>query len=68
MPGHPFKQGNNFFINIACDSVEEIDKFFAALGEKGTVIMTLQETFWAKQYAVVTDQFGIPWEINCGDH
>jgi PhnB protein len=64
MPGHPFKQGNNFSINIACDSVEEIDKFFAALGEKGTVIMTLQETFWAARFGMLTDQFGIGWMFN----
>jgi PhnB protein len=64
MPGMPFQQGNNFAINIACESVEEIDKFFAALGEKGKVIMALQETFWAARFGMLTDQFGIGWMFN----
>jgi PhnB protein len=25
----------------------------------------LQETFWAVRYGMLTDQFGIPWMINC---
>ena len=64
MPGMPFQQGNNFSINIACESVEEIEKYYAALGEKGKVIMPLQETFWAARFGMVTDQFGIGWMFN----
>jgi PhnB protein len=25
----------------------------------------LQKTFWAARFGMVTDQFGIPWMINC---
>jgi uncharacterized glyoxalase superfamily protein PhnB len=35
-------------------------------GENGTVQMPLQETFWAFRFGVLVDQFGIPWQINCG--
>jgi PhnB protein len=27
--------------------------------------MVLQETFWARRYGALVDQFGVPWEINC---
>jgi PhnB protein len=27
--------------------------------------MPLQETFWSLRFGSVTDQFGIPWAINC---
>ena len=27
--------------------------------------MPFQKTFWAAGFGVVTDQFGISWEINC---
>ena len=64
MPGMHFQQGNDFMINIACESVEETDRLFNALGEKGKVIMALQETFWAARFGMVTDQFGIQWMFN----
>jgi PhnB protein len=35
------------------------------LAENATIGMALQETFWAKRFGVLVDQFGIPWTINC---
>jgi PhnB protein len=64
MPGMPFQQGNNFSLAIDCESAEEVDKLFAALGEKGKVTMPAQETFWAARFGMVTDQFGINWMFN----
>jgi PhnB protein len=64
MPGMPFQQGNNFSIAIACESVQETDAFFAALGENGKITMPLQETFWAARFGMLTDQFGINWMFN----
>ena len=26
--------------------------------------MPMQETFWSPAFGVLTDRFGIPWEIN----
>ena len=37
----------------------------AALAEGGSVFMPLAQTFWAERFGMVTDQFGIPWMINC---
>jgi PhnB protein len=34
------------------------------LGENGTIQMPLQQTFWAKKFGTLTDQFSIPWTIN----
>ena len=63
-PGLPIQQGNNFSISISCDSVQEAEKLFKSLGEKGEVTMPLQETFWALRFAMLTDQFGIKWMLN----
>ena len=63
MPGMPFQTGNNFSVMIRCESVQEIERLFAALGEKGKVTMALQETFWAARFGTLTDQFGIAWII-----
>jgi PhnB protein len=64
MPGMPFHQGNNFSIAVMCESPEEIDRFFAALSDKGKIIMPLQTTFWAARFGMLTDRFGINWMLN----
>jgi PhnB protein len=65
MPGTPYKQGNNFSINIECDSVAEEETLFAALGEGGKVTMPLQDTFWNARFGMLTDRFGVSWMFNC---
>ena len=61
---HPFQVGNNFSICVAPESLAEPEKLFAALGEKGTVIMALQDTFWGARFGTLADQFGINWMFN----
>jgi PhnB protein len=43
----------------------EAERIFHALAEKGNVIMPIQETFWAKRFGMLVDQFGTPWMVNC---
>jgi PhnB protein len=64
MPGTPFQQGNNFSICLNCESLEETESFFRALGEKGKVTMPLQDTFWGARFGMLTDQFGVNWMFN----
>ena len=63
-PGMPLTPGNNFSISINCESREEVDKFFASLGEKGKVGMATQDMFWGAYFGMITDQFGINWMFN----
>ena len=63
-PRTPLHQGNNFTININCDSRQEVDQLFAALGEKGTPGMPTQDMFWGAYFGMITDQFGINWMFN----
>jgi PhnB protein len=64
MPGMPFQQGNNFSINIQCETADEIDRLFNAFSQKGNVVMPLNETFWAKRFGMLIDQFGVGWMFN----
>jgi PhnB protein len=64
MPGMPVHQGNNYSVCIQCESLEEIERFFAALGHRGKVPMPLQDTFWGARFGMLTDQFGIQWMFN----
>jgi PhnB protein len=64
MPGTTVKPGDNISLALGCESMQEIDKLFAALGEKGKVTMPLQDTFWGARFGMLTDQFGIHWMFN----
>ena len=63
-PGMPFQQGNNVSVSVHCESIQEIDSIFAALSEKATVAMPLQDTFWGARFGMLTDQFGVHWMFN----
>lgn len=56
--------GNNFWLNIQCDSLDEIERLFGALGEGGTVKMPLHDAFWGARFGMLTDRFGINWMFN----
>jgi PhnB protein len=64
LPGTPFLHGNNFSVMLHCESLEEIERLFTALGENGEVTMALQDTFWGARFGTLTDQFGIRWSFN----
>lgn len=55
---------DGFAVNIDCSSAEEQDKFFAALGEGGQVMMPLSDTFWGARFGMLTDKFGVHWMFN----
>ena len=38
-PGGAVKAGNNFSASVDCESIAEIDRLFAAIGENGHVIL-----------------------------
>lgn len=63
-PDMPFTQGNNISILIVSDDMDEIKTLYEKLKEGGAVIMELQETFWSKAYGMVTDKFGIGWQVD----
>lgn len=45
---------------------EQVTKgIFESLAEGGEITMPIQKTFWSPCYGMLTDRFGIPWEINC---
>ena len=63
-PDH-FKTPQGFSVNIAVEQVADAERIFHALAENGTVGMPIQKTFWAERWGMLTDQYGIPWMVNC---
>jgi PhnB protein len=65
VPPQRYEPPRGFGVMLSVDDSGGAERLFRALSENGTVNTPLQETFWALRYGGVTDQFGIPWEINC---
>ncbi len=53
-----------FGVTIASSDLARIERIFNALADGGTVVMPLQETYWAPKFGMVTDRFGTPWLLN----
>lgn len=71
MPGRNEEHGTDVshgtsvvVLSLACDSVEEIDRYFAALSEGGHVTMALGDTFWGARFGMLVDKFGFHWMLN----
>lgn len=54
-----------FSLSINTDDAAEAERVFAALAENANITMPLEATFWARRFGMLTDQFGIPWMVNC---
>jgi PhnB protein len=64
-PPQYYQKPQGFSVSYSVDKPEDAERIFKALSEKGSVQMALEQTFWAKRFGMFTDQFGIPWMINC---
>jgi PhnB protein len=64
-PPDRYQQPKGFSVNIAVEQVADAERIFHALSENGKVGMPIQKTFWAERWGMVTDQYGIPWMVNC---
>ncbi|MHA6483973.1 VOC family protein [Paenibacillus sp. strain BS8-2] len=65
-PGMPFTAGTNFSLSVVTDDRDVLESTFNRLKEGGSVMMELQETFWAPLYGSLTDKFGVQWQFNLG--
>src|ERR1700733_3241860 len=54
-----------FYVLLSVDDAMDAERIFSALAENGEVHMAIQQTFWSSRFGVLTDQFGVPWEISC---
>ena len=64
-PDDRYQKPQGFHVSLQTTEPGEAERAFAALSKGGAVRMPLQQTFFATRFGMVTDQFGIPWMINC---
>jgi PhnB protein len=59
-----FVQGNNFSISINAATLEEANGLFNALSDGAIITMPLADTFWGDYFGMLTDKFGISWQVS----
>jgi PhnB protein len=62
-PGQPIQRGNQVTICISTNDMEKSKQMYEALKQDGQVNMPLQETFFSPAYGIVTDKFGVTFQI-----
>jgi len=60
-----YAKPQGFYVLLSVDDATDAERIFCALAENGEVHMAIQQTFWSSCFGVLTDQFGVPWEITC---
>ncbi len=61
--GMPLIKGNNITPTISVNDIEEVKRLYNELKADGKVEMELQKTFYSDLYGMVTDKFGLIWQI-----
>jgi len=65
VPPGRYQKPTGFAVSIGLKDVTKAERIFKSLSEGAKITMPIQETFWAARFGMLTDQFGIPWMINC---
>jgi len=63
-PGQHYVKGTNIALTLGTNDAKEIERLYNALKEGGMVNMELGKTFFSELYAMVTDKFGITWQLS----
>jgi PhnB protein len=64
-PSDHFHKPQGFSVALQVEDPADAERKFKALAEGGTVTMAFGKTFFSKGFGMCTDQFGIPWMVNC---
>jgi PhnB protein len=66
-PDH-FHKPQGFSVSLTFTDPAEAERKFNALCDGGSINMPFGKTFFSKGFGMGTDQFGIPWMVNCPLH
>ena len=61
---HLYQEPQGFAMSLHIKSTADAERIFHELAKGGTVVVPLEQTFWAARFGMVVDRFRIPWLIN----
>ena len=53
----------DFSLALSVKTAAEVDQFYNALAEGGTITMPLGQTFFSPRFGMLTDKFGVAWMV-----
>lgn len=53
------------YLTLSTATAEEAERVYALLSEGGQIFMKMEETFFARRFAMLRDGFGTSWMILC---
>lgn len=65
--GFPLTMGNNSYISINADSLDEAKRIFDGLSAGGKVEMPFDKVFWGGYFGSLKDKFGAQWMMSFDD-
>ena len=51
------------YVTLTLDSVEETERVYRLLSDGGETFMKMEQTFFAKRFAMLRDRFGTSWML-----
>ncbi|HTE32820.1 MAG TPA: VOC family protein [Chryseolinea sp.] len=57
------EQMRSAYLTLRLDSAEEAEKTYALLSDGGEIFMKMEETGFAKRFAMLRDKFGASWML-----
>ena len=65
IPPERFKPMRSAYLTLISGTPEETERQYALLSEGGEIFMKLEETFFARRFAMLRDRFGTSWMLLC---
>lgn len=62
--GQKVKFGNNIYINLEPDTIDEGRRLFEALSKEGQIEMPFEMQFWGDTFGSLIDRYGVQWMVN----
>jgi PhnB protein len=63
IPPDRFQPMRSAYLTLMPDNVEDAERAYALLTEGGQIFMKMEETFFAKRFAMLRDRFGTSWML-----
>jgi len=51
------------YVTLTVDSADETERIYQVLSEGGEIFMKMEQTFFAKRFAMLRDKFGTSWML-----
>ena len=63
IPPERFQPMRSAYLSLLVDSTDEAERVYSLLTEGGQIFMPMQETFFARRFAMLRDRFGTSWML-----